>query len=182
MIIEETPLKDSYLIRPKVFEDNRGYFFEAYNKKAVRGTPLERYSWVQENESMSGHGVLRGLHFQKGTASQAKLVRVIVGEVYDVAVDLRKDSPTFGKHHGVFLNDKSKTQYLVPRGFAHGFLVLSEFVIFSYKCDNLYNPNADSGVLYNDEELNIQWPVLETPYLLSEKDKSLPAFDSCYKF
>jgi dTDP-4-dehydrorhamnose 3,5-epimerase len=182
MIIEETPLKDCYVVRPRVFEDERGYFFESYNEGFFKDTPLEPYRWVQDNESKSYKGVLRGLHFQKGIHSQAKLVRVIIGEVYDVAVDLRKNSPTFGKHHGVLLNDKSKTQYLVPRGFAHGFLVLSEFVIFSYKCDNLYNPYADSGVLYNDEELNIQWPVLETPYLLSEKDKSLPAFDSCYKF
>ncbi len=182
MIIEETPLKDSYIIRPQVFEDNRGYFFEAYNKKVVQGTPLESYDWVQENESMSGHGVLRGLHFQKGAASQAKLVRVLKGEVYDVAVDLRKNSPTFGLSYGIKLNSNSKTQYLIPRGFAHGFLVLSDYAIFSYRCDNYYDPEADSGIIYNDPELSIDWPELNKAYDLSDKDKKLPSFKNSYKF
>lgn len=182
MIIEETPLKDSYIIRPRVFEDKRGYFFEAFNKRAIKGTPLESYDWVQENESRSGYGVLRGLHFQKGEASQAKLVRVLQGEVYDVAVDLRRDSPTFGRSFGVRLSGSSKTQYLIPRGFAHGFLVLSDFAIFSYRCDNYYSPEADSGIIYNDPGLAIDWPELNTAYALSDKDKTLPSFENSYKF
>lgn len=182
MIIEKTPLKDCFVVRPRVFEDKRGYFFESYNEGDFEDTPLEPYNWVQDNESKSYKGVLRGLHFQKGIYSQAKLVRVIVGEVYDVAVDLRRDSPSFGKYHGVLLNDKSKTQYLIPRGFAHGFLVLSDIVIFSYKCDNLYNATVDSGLIYNDKSLNINWPELDIPYILSDKDKSLASFVDCYKF
>ncbi|MCE7995847.1 MAG: dTDP-4-dehydrorhamnose 3,5-epimerase [Roseivirga sp.] len=182
MTIEHTPLKDCYIIKPRVIEDSRGYFFEAYNKKSVQGTVLENYDWVQENESRSDQGVLRGLHFQKGEYSQAKLVRVLVGEVFDVAVDLRKDSPSFGKWHGVRLNDRTKTQFLVPSGFAHGFLVLSDFAIFSYRCDNYYAPEADSGIIFNDANLAIDWPVLKTPYRLSDKDKGLPTFEKCYKF
>lgn len=182
MTIEETPLQDCLILKPRIFEDARGYFFESFNAETFKDTPLESYHWVQDNESKSFKGVLRGLHFQKGDYSQAKLVRVIVGEVYDVAVDLRKDSPTYGKSHGVILSDKTKNQYLIPRGFAHGFLVLSDFVIFSYKCDNAYNASADSGVFYNDEALGIKWPEIDVPYLLSEKDKGLPSFENCYKF
>jgi dTDP-4-dehydrorhamnose 3,5-epimerase len=182
MIVEETPLKDCLIIKPSIFEDARGYFFESYNAKTFKDTPLEKYKWVQDNESKSFKGVLRGLHFQKGEFSQAKLVRVIVGEVFDVAVDLRRDSPTYGKSHGVLLNDKTKHQYLIPRGFAHGFLVLSDSVIFSYKCDKPYHAAADSGLYYKDEKLNIEWPKLDIPYLLSEKDKNLPSFENAYKF
>lgn len=182
MIIEPTPLQDSYIIKPKVFEDTRGYFFETYNKKNIQGTVLEPYEWVQENESRSDRGVLRGLHFQKGVHAQAKLVRVISGEVFDVAVDLRKDSPTFGQSHSVLLSEKTKEQFLIPRGFAHGFLVLSDMAIFSYKCDNLYNVQEEAGVMYNDEILEIKWPALDMAYLLSEKDKALPSYKNCYKF
>lgn len=182
MIIEETPLRDCYIVHPRVFKDTRGYFFEAYNKQTITGSVLESYDWVQENESWSGRGVLRGLHFQKGEHSQAKLVRVIIGEVYDVAVDLREDSPTFGKSHGVILNGSSKTQYLIPRGFAHGFLVLSDYAIFSYKCDNYYASDAESGIIYNDHDLAIKWPELDIPYSLSDKDKTLLSLEDSYKF
>ena len=182
MIIEETPLKDCLIIKPRIFEDTRGYFFESYNEQVLKNTPLEKYNWVQDNESRSSKGVLRGLHFQRGAFSQAKLARVIVGEVFDIAVDLRRDSPTYGISHGVILNDKTKNQYLIPRGFAHGFLVLSDYVIFSYKCDNPYNAEADSGLYYKDKKLNIEWPKLDIPYLLSEKDTNLPSFENAYKF
>lgn len=182
MIIEETPLKDCYILKPRVFEDSRGYFFETFNTATFKDTVLESYRWVQENESRSNRGVLRGLHFQQGAHSQAKLVRVITGEVFDVAIDLRKDSATFGQSHGVILSEKTKEQYLIPRGFAHGFLVLSETAIFSYKCDNLYNASSETGIMYDDPALSIPWPKLDIPYLLSEKDKKLNSFEKCHKF
>lgn len=182
MIIEETPLKDCYILKPRVFEDSRGYFFETFNTATFKDTVLESYCWVQENESKSDRGVLRGLHFQKGEAAQAKLVRVIKGEVFDVAVDLRKDSPTFGRFHSVLLSEKTKHQFLIPRGFAHGFLVLSDVAIFSYKCDNHYNVHQESGLAYNDETIGINWPKIDIEYLLSEKDRSLPSYTDCYKF
>lgn len=182
MIIEETPLRDCYILKPMVFEDPRGYFLETFNADKLKNTALESYNWIQENESKSSKGVLRGLHFQKGDSAQSKLVRVISGEVFDVAVDLRKDSPTFGKSHSVLLSEKSKTQFLIPRGFAHGFLVLSDVAIFAYKCDNLYNAKEESGIVYNDETLGIRWPELNGAYLLSEKDKALPSYEDCYKF
>ncbi|GAB5524362.1 MAG: dTDP-4-dehydrorhamnose 3,5-epimerase [Roseivirga sp.] len=182
MIIEETPLQDCYILKPKVFEDQRGYFFETYNTATLKDTVLGSYNWVQENESKSGKGVLRGLHFQKGDFAQSKLVRVITGQVFDVAVDLRKDSPTFGQSYSVLLSEKNKTQFLIPRGFAHGFLVLSDIAVFSYKCDNLYNAKEEAGVIYDDEALGIKWPELDVAYLLSEKDKTLPSYQNCYKF
>lgn len=182
MIIRETALKDAYIIEPKIFKDKRGYFFENYSEKNVKDTPLEQYTWVQENESQSVRGVLRGLHFQKGTFSQAKWVRVIEGEVFDVAVDLRENSSTFGKSFGLILSGEEKNQFLIPRGFAHGFLVLSEKAIFSYKCDNIYSPEHDSGIRYNDDHLNINWPKTDMELLLSEKDSKLGTFDQAYKF
>lgn len=182
MIIKETSLKDAYIIEPKVFGDERGYFFESYNRNQIKNTPLEEYNWVQENESQSMKGVLRGLHFQKGSYSQAKWVRVIQGEVFDVAVDLRKTSPTYGKSFSVFLSGKEKNQFLIPRGFAHGFLVLSDRAIFSYKCDNFYSPEHDSGIIYNDDSLNINWPEIDTEIVLSNKDAQLGTFKDAYKF
>ena len=182
MTIEETSLKDVFIISPRVFIDGRGYFFESFNLSAIKGTVLNNYNWVQENESKSTKGVLRGLHFQKGNHSQAKLVRVIIGEVFDVAVDLRKNSPTFGKSYSVVLSDKNKKQLLIPRGFAHGFLVLSDTAVFSYKCDNYYSPKHDSGVIYNDLDLKIDWPELDIHYQLSKKDESLDDFKDVYKF
>ncbi len=182
MKIEETPLKDAYIVTPKVFSDDRGYFFECFNEVTTKHSVLNDYKWVQENESKSSEGVLRGLHFQKGDFAQAKLVRVIVGEVFDVAVDLRKDSPTFGKWHAEILSDSNKKQFLIPRGFAHGFVVISESAIFSYKCDNVYSPENDSGIIYNDTVLNIDWPVIKVTFQLSEKDKNLESFNKAYKF
>ena len=182
MIIESTPLSDVYVIKPRVFADTRGYFFESYNKQSVKDTVLESYDWVQENESESTRGVLRGLHFQKGDYAQAKLVRVIKGEVFDVAVDLRKDSATYGQWHGELLTGENKKQFLVPRGFAHGFMVISETAIFSYKCDNYYAPEHDSGIMYNDPQIGIQWPDLDTDIVLSKKDQALNSFEEAYKF
>lgn len=182
MYFKETSLKGVYLITPDVFSDERGYFFETYNAEKVIGTPLEQYTWVQDNESKSVRGVLRGMHFQKGDHSQAKLVRVISGSVFDVAVDMRKDSPSFGRWFGAELNSENKHQMLVPRGFAHGFIVLSEFAIFAYKCDNYYNPGSDSGFIYNDPTVGIEWPDLGSDLVISGKDKNLSSFESAYKF
>jgi dTDP-4-dehydrorhamnose 3,5-epimerase len=182
MKIKETPLKNAYILTPKVFRDDRGYFFESFNEETTKHSILNNYKWVQENESKSTKGVLRGLHFQKGEYAQAKLVRVIVGEVFDVAVDLRKESPTYGKWHGEILTENNKKQFLVPRGFAHGFIVISEVAIFSYKCDNFYSPENDSGIIYNDTDLAINWPEIDTPFELSEKDKNLDSFNKAYKF
>lgn len=182
MLIHDTPLQDSYVIEPRVFQDDRGYFFESHNASKIEGTVLSDYNWVQENESKSTKGVLRGLHFQKGEYAQSKLVRVIVGEVYDVAVDLRQQSSTFGQWHGVLLSAENKKQFLMPRGFAHGFLVLSDIAIFSYKCDNYYSPEHDSGIIYNDRDLSITWPQLNVPFQLSTKDQQLSSFSQAYKF
>lgn len=166
----ETKIKDLYIIEPKVFGDNRGYFMESYNKKDFDEAGLTM-TFVQDNESKSKKGVLRGLHFQTKNA-QGKLVRVTKGEVWDVAVDLRKGSPTFGQWEGVYLNEENKRQFYVPEGFAHGFLVLSEEAVFNYKCTNLYSPEYDSGLLWNDRDVNVQWPLENIEeILLSEKDK-----------
>lgn len=163
-----TPIKDLVVIEPKVFEDQRGYFFEAYNKNTFHELGLD-YDFVQDNQSYSTKGVLRGLHFQK-QFPQAKLVRVIEGEVFDVAVDLRKDSPTFGKWYGVTLSGENKKMFMIPRGFAHGFLVLSETAVFSYKCDDFYHPNDEGGIIYNDPDIGIEWPEVDCELVLSEKD------------
>lgn len=164
-----TPIKDLVVIEPKVFGDERGYFYEAYNKNAFHELGLD-YDFVQDNQSFSRKGVLRGLHFQK-QFPQAKLVRVIEGEVFDVAVDLRKDSPTFGKWYGVTLSGENKKMFMIPRGFAHGFLVLSETAVFSYKCDDFYHPNDEGGIIYNDPDIGIEWPRVDCELVLSEKDK-----------
>ncbi|MBU3108939.1 dTDP-4-dehydrorhamnose 3,5-epimerase [Clostridium gasigenes] len=166
----ETKIKDLYIIEPKVFGDERGYFIESYNKKAFyeEGLTME---FVQDNESKSKKGVLRGMHFQTKN-TQGKLVRATQGEVYDVAVDLRKDSPTYWQWEGVLLTAKNKRQFYVPEGFAHGFLVVSEVAVFSYKCTDFYAPEYDSGLLWNDKDVNIQWPLDGIDeILLSEKDK-----------
>ena len=167
---KETSIKDLYIIEPKVFGDNRGYFMETYSKKDFFEAGLTM-DFVQDNESKSKKGVLRGLHFQT-KHTQGKLVRVTQGEVFDVAVDLRKGSPTFGKWEGVILSDENKKQFYVPEGFAHGFLVLSDTAVFNYKCTDFYAPEYDGGVLWNDIEIGIEWPTdgIEE-ILLSEKDK-----------
>lgn len=169
-----TPIKDLVVIEPKVFEDQRGYFFEAYNKNAFHELGLD-YDFVQDNQSYSTKGVLRGLHFQK-QYPQAKLVRVLQGEVFDVAVDLRKDSSTYGKWYGVTLSAENKKMFMIPRGFAHGFLVLSDTAVFSYKCDDFYHPNDEGGIMYNDADIGVEWPKIDSEYILSEKDKEHKRF------
>ena len=168
----KTSIEGVYVIEPKVFGDNRGYFMETYNEKVFKEAGLD-YVFVQDNQSKSKKGVLRGLHFQK-TYPQAKLVRVISGTVFDVCVDLRKNSPTYGKWEGVILSSENKKMFMVPRGFAHGFVVLSETAEFAYKCDDFYHPEDEGGVMWNDEEIGVEWPIDFEP-LLSEKDKKHPS-------
>lgn len=170
MKIEKTPLQDCYLIHNTVFKDNRGYFFESFNQQTFAKLTGLDVHFVQDNQSASTKGVLRGLHFQTGDAAQAKLVRVLQGSVLDVAVDLRKGSPTYGQSHSVELTEDSHTQFFVPRGFAHGFIVLSERATFFYKCDNFYNKAAEGGLAYNDPQLKIDWRLSHTELILSDKD------------
>ncbi|MFT4203412.1 MAG: dTDP-4-dehydrorhamnose 3,5-epimerase [Chitinophagaceae bacterium] len=176
MELIETPLKDCVILQPQVFKDNRGYFFESYNAAKVNQLLGRKVDFVQDNQSKSTYGVLRGLHFQKGEHAQAKLVRVLEGSVLDVAVDLRPDSPSFGKWHSVELSDENNTQFYVPRGFAHGFVVLSPTAVFAYKCDNGYNKASEGGLLYNDPTLNIDWKVAPKDVVLSDKDQVNPKF------
>ncbi|MDC3195764.1 dTDP-4-dehydrorhamnose 3,5-epimerase [Flavobacteriaceae bacterium] len=171
----ETKISDLIIIEPTVFEDARGYFLESYNQKKFEEI-IGKTSFVQDNESKSYKGVLRGLHFQKPPFQQAKLVRCIKGEVLDVAVDLRKNSKTYGKHVAVLLSEKNKRQLFVPRGFAHGFLVMSETATFAYKVDNIYAPNYDAGIRWDDKEFNIQWGMEDSEVIISEKDGELPFF------
>lgn len=161
-----------YIIKPKIFGDNRGYFCETYKKEEFEKN-IGKVIWLQENQSKSTKGVLRGLHFQKGEFSQAKLVRVVKGSVFDVAVDLRKESPTYGQYFSVELSEDNMLQFYIPRGFAHGFLVLSDEAVFEYKVDNIYLPKVEGSLLWNDKTINIDWPYMEN-YLLSEKDKNAP--------
>lgn len=176
MTVKETKLKGCFIIEPKIFKDARGYFQETFNQKTFRELIGETISFVQDNESMSSKGVLRGLHYQRGAYAQAKLVRVIKGKVLDIAVDLRKDSPTFGEHMAIELSEENKLQVFLPRGFAHGFIVLEDQTLFSYKCDNFYNKSSEAGIIYNDPTLNIDWLVPNEAVLVSEKDKCLPEF------
>lgn len=171
MKIRETPLKDCYIIEPAIFEDDRGYFFEKYNEQKFEQNTGMNGHFVQDNISKSTYGVLRGLHLQKGEHAQAKLVSCIEGTVWDVAVDLREDSPSFGKWFGIELSGENKLQFYVPRGFGHGFSVLSETAVFAYKCDNFYNKESEGGILWNDPELNIDWKLPLGDIQLSEKDQ-----------
>lgn len=176
----KTEIEGVYIIESQVFGDNRGYFLETYNKKDFDNAGL-KYDFVQDNQSKSRKGVLRGLHFQKNHP-QAKLVRVLEGEVFDVAVDLRKDSKTYGKWVGVILTAENKKQFMIPRGFAHGFVVLSDEATFAYKCDDFYHPEDEGGIMWNDPEVNVKWPY-EGEVILSEKDKKHPSLkDSGVKF
>ena len=177
----ETEIKGVLIVEPKVFDDQRGYFFEAWKKEEFQrhAGPVE---FVQDNESKSSYGVLRGLHYQKGDASQAKLVRVIKGRVLDVAVDLRKDSSTFGHHVMVELSDTNKRQLFIPRGFAHGFLVLSDEAIFTYKVDNVYAPAAEAGIRFDGPDLAIQWPIDMSKVVTSAKDLRGVAFSDAECF
>lgn len=177
MRVEETYLKGCFVITPNVIKDQRGYFFESFNKEVFENKTGLKVNFVQDNESLSSKGVLRGLHFQVGDYAQAKLVRVIKGSVLDVCVDLRKDSPTFGGHFSITLDAIEKRQLFIPRGFAHGFLVLENNTIFSYKCDNYYNKASERGIIYNDKTLNIDWGFPSKKLTLSEKDKNLPTLN-----
>ena len=174
MKVEETKLKDCFIIRDTVFEDPRGYFFESFNQQRFASLIGLNVSFVQDNQSKSTRGVLRGIHFQQGESAQAKLVRVLSGKVLDVAVDLRIDSPTFGQWETVELTGDNHVQFFVPRGFGHGFVVLSEEATFFYKCDNFYNKASEGGIVYNDPDLAIDWKIPEGDLLLSDKDKALP--------
>ena len=176
MKIKETPLKDCYIIEPTVFEDDRGYFYEKFNEKKFEELTGLNGHFVQDNISKSSYGVLRGVHLQKGEHAQAKLVSCLEGKVWDIAVDLRKDSPTFGKWFGVELTPENKLQLYIPRGFGHGFSVLSDTAIFAYKCDNFYEKDAEGSVIWNDEELNIDWKLPKEVIQLSDKDQHLPLF------
>lgn len=170
---KKTKIEGVYIIETKVFGDNRGYFMETYNKKQFEDAGLNM-TFVQDNESKSSKGVLRGLHFQR-KHSQGKLVRVTKGKVFDVGVDLRKGSPTYGQWEGVILSEENKRQFYIPEGFAHGFLVLSDEAVFNYKCTDLYAPEYDGGVMWNDPDINIQWPLEDIDdVILSEKDKVHP--------
>ncbi|PZD79116.1 dTDP-4-dehydrorhamnose 3,5-epimerase [Mesonia sp. K7] len=181
MVVEQTKLKDCFLIKPNVFKDKRGLFFESYHKKRFHQETGLNIDFVQDNHSVSQYGSLRGLHLQIGDKAQAKLVRVVAGEVYDVVVDLRKDSPTFKQAHGVFLNDKNNYQLFIPKGFAHGFVTLSKTAVFNYKCDEYYDKTSEAGVIYNDPELNIDWQIDKDYIILSEKDKALPTLEAFLK-
>lgn len=173
MEYKETEIKGVFVIEPKVFNDSRGYFFEAWKQQEF-AAKVGSVNFMQDNESKSSFGVLRGLHYQKGTFSQAKLVRVVKGTVLDVAVDLRRSSPTFGKHVMVELSDENKRQLFIPRGFAHGFLVMSDEAIFTYKVDNVYAPQAEGGIRWNDPELAIAWPIDPKLVAANEKDLAQP--------
>ena len=170
----ETKIKDLYIIEPTVFNDDRGYFMESYNENDFKNAGLNiNLKFVQDNESMSKKGVLRGLHFQE-QYSQDKLVRVIKGKIFDVAVDLRKDSPTYLQWEGVILSSQNKKQFYIPKGFAHGFLVLSDVAIFSYKFTDYYHPEYERGIIYNDPTIGVDWPLIDiSDIILSEKDKKL---------
>ena len=168
-----TPIKDLLIIEPRIFADHRGYFMETYNAPEFKEKGIP-YDFVQDNQSKSSRGVLRGLHYQIHYP-QAKLVRVLEGEVFDVAVDLRANSATYGQWYGTILSGENKKMFMIPRGFAHGFVVLSEEAVFAYKCDDVYHPNDEGGLLWNDPDLGIEWPFDGEP-VLAEKDKSYPLF------
>ena len=181
MIYIKTDIDCVWIIEPKVFNDARGYFLEAFKEEEFRAN-IGDVHFVQDNESKSSFGVLRGLHYQKGEYSQAKLVRVIKGKVLDVAGDLRRSSPTVGKYISVELSEENKRQFFIPRGFAHGFLVLSEEAIFTYKVDNGYAPQAEASIRFNDEPIGIGWPVAESQFILSEKDGHAVSFKDAEYF
>lgn len=175
-VFNKTEIEGVYVIEPKVFGDNRGYFMETYKETDFKAAGLD-YKFVQDNQSSSRKGVLRGLHFQKAFP-QAKLVRVLSGEVFDVAVDLRKDSKTYGKWVGVLLSGENKKQFMIPRGFAHGFVVVSDYAEFAYKCNEFYHPEDEGGIAWNDPDVGIEWPEVGE-IILSEKDKKNPLLSEC---
>jgi dTDP-4-dehydrorhamnose 3,5-epimerase len=174
--IQTTKLKDCFIIEPPVYKDSRGVFFESFNKESFYKHTGLNIEFVQDNQSESTFGVLRGLHYQTGKMAQAKLVRAIHGKVLDVVVDLRKNSETFGQHISVILDSVDRKQLFVPRGFAHGFITLSDRSVFSYKCDNYYNKASEGGIIYNDATLSIDWHLPKEDFIISEKDLQLPTF------
>jgi dTDP-4-dehydrorhamnose 3,5-epimerase len=176
MKIEQTPLQDCFIVHEKVNGDARGYFIETFNQRDFKAATGLDLTFVQDNQSKSAKGVLRGLHMQRGASAQAKLVRVLEGSVLDVVVDLRKDSPSFGKHFSIELTADNHKQFFVPAGFAHGFVVLSESATFFYKVDKFYEPGNEVGIMYNDKDLSIDWQLPESEFILSEKDKTLGSF------
>jgi len=177
MEIIKTEIPGLLVIKPRIFPDERGYFFECYNQDRYQKEGIES-QFIQDNEAESTFGVIRGLHYQLNPFAQAKLVRVIKGRVYDVAVDIRKGSPTFGKWYGIELSEENKHQLYVPRGFAHGYSVLEDNTIFSYKCDNLYTPDKEASIIFNDPTLNIDWKIPAEKQLVSEKDFKCPTFEN----
>lgn len=184
MKVIKTKIEGVVIIEPKVFKDSRGYFFESFSQKEFE-EKVRRINFVQDNESMSSYGVMRGLHFQCPPYTQSKLVRCVKGRVLDVAVDIRKGSPTYGQHVAVELTEDNHRQFFIPRGFAHGFSVLSESAVFQYKCDNFYAPEADGGINIKDESLNIDWQIPMSSAILSEKDLKhvcLKDFDSPFDY
>ncbi len=177
MNVITTEFPDLFVLEPKVFGDDRGFFLESYNASALEPNGI-MYNFVQDNHSKSTYGVLRGLHFQRGKYAQTKLVRVTRGRVIDIAVDLRIGSPTYLEHFSIELSEKNKKQLLVPKGFAHGFVVLSETAEFLYKCDQYYNKESEGGIHYADKELNINWGLNEADFIVSERDKLSPTLDN----
>lgn len=177
----ETNLKGCFILEPKVFHDERGYFMESFNQVTFEKGIGQKVQFVQDNQSYSSKGVLRGLHYQCGEHAQAKLVRVLEGEVLDVAVDLRPESETYGQSYSILLSAENKKQFYIPRGFAHGFLVLSEKATFFYKCDNFYNKESEGGFIYNDPSLAIDWGMPEEEFIISEKDVVLPKLENARK-
>jgi len=175
MEIIKTPIPDLLIIKPRVFADARGFFCETYNEKNFQEAGIDIH-FCQDNQSKSSYGVIRGLHYQLNPQSQSKLVSAALGSVWDVAVDLRKNSPTFGQWYGVELSEENHLQFLIPQGFAHGFSVLSETALFTYKCDNFYSPTLEGGILYNDPTLAIDWKIPADKAVVSEKDMKLPLF------
>ena len=180
MEIIKTPIPDLLIIKPRVFADSRGFFFESYNEKNYYNAGID-IRFCQDNQSKSDYGVIRGLHYQLNPYSQSKLVSVLSGCVWDVAVDLRKDSPTFGQWYGVELTGDNFLQFLIPKGFAHGFSVLSDSAVFSYKCDDFYNNEFERGIMYNDADLAIDWKIPAENAIISEKDKKHPSFNDAEK-
>ena len=176
-----TTLEGCFIVEPKIIVDERGYFMESFNENTFQEGVNQQIHFVQDNQSFSSRGVLRGLHYQSGEHAQAKLVRVLKGEVLDVAVDIRPGSPTFGKYEAVILSAENQKQFFVPRGFAHGFLVLSATAIFFYKCDNFYNKESEGGIIFNDPAINIDWNFPIDELIISEKDKVQPTIQNAKK-
>ena len=181
MIFTETKLKGCFIIEPKIIRDERGYFMESFNEQTFQKGIGQNVHFVQDNQSYSTKGVLRGLHYQTGEYAQAKLVRVLQGEVLDVAVDIRPNSDTFGHYEAIVLSGENQKQFFIPRGFAHGFLVTSETATFFYKCDNFYNKESEGGLMYNDETINIDWQFPTAELLISDKDTILPNLQNAKK-